>query len=566
MDVARRIADFNQGRDPERLAMKLAKMRSSPFIFLRGACHLFYERLPAQEPVFTQAPAVWLCGDLHLENFGSYKGDNRLAYFDINDFDEAALGPCTWDLVRFLVSVMLGLLDQSRSFIDGYAAALQDGKARWVDRDASEGLVQDLLASLRARKRADYLDSRTTHKSGPRRLKLGRRALEATEAGRATVTTFLRNFAQAQPDPDFFRVLDVARRIAGTGSLGVDRYVVLVEGKGSPDGNYLLDLKEAMPSSPGALLSAAQPAWASEAARVVACQQRCQGIPMAFLNAVAMEGRPYILRGLQPSEDRVDLAGWNGAPDLLEGVVRTMAQIVGPPARRRAARLGHRRRPDGLWRPARLARAPAGGRGRLPRPDGTGLAGVLRRAPALTPTNVPGALHRPRRRRGAAPQGADPHQPLRAMATPAHRAAATSRAPMPLMNRPTEAGLQRSLNRRISQRSVENQAMMPRNTAAAKGMARAGSRVTSPVACRAARAAVQVTMNVGLRAVMRKPPAKLRLKPLAGPGSGGVARVLCSIRTMPRIRQMTTPTSRDAGSTRGWRSRKVLRPQKARSA
>jgi uncharacterized protein (DUF2252 family) len=44
-------------------------------------------------------------------------------------------------------------------------------------------------------------------------------------------------------------VLDIGRRIAGTGSLGVERYVVLVEGKGSPDRNYLLDIKEAKPSA-----------------------------------------------------------------------------------------------------------------------------------------------------------------------------------------------------------------------------------------------------------------------------------------------------------------------------
>ena len=56
-------------------------------------------------------------------------------------------------------------------------------------------------------------------------------------------------FAATQPNPKFFEVLDIACRIAGTGSLGVERFVVLVEGKGSPDGNYLLDIKEAKPSA-----------------------------------------------------------------------------------------------------------------------------------------------------------------------------------------------------------------------------------------------------------------------------------------------------------------------------
>jgi uncharacterized protein (DUF2252 family) len=47
MDVVRRIKTYNEGRDPERLRLKYAAMRRSPFVFLRGSCHLFYERLPS---------------------------------------------------------------------------------------------------------------------------------------------------------------------------------------------------------------------------------------------------------------------------------------------------------------------------------------------------------------------------------------------------------------------------------------------------------------------------------------------------------------------------------------
>ena len=107
IDVVGQIQGFNAGRDPERLAMKYRAMRASPFAFLRGTCHLFYDRLP-RGGVFKSAPLVWVCGDLHMENFGSYKGDNRLVYFDVNDFDESALAPASWDLVRFLTSVCVG--------------------------------------------------------------------------------------------------------------------------------------------------------------------------------------------------------------------------------------------------------------------------------------------------------------------------------------------------------------------------------------------------------------------------------------------------------------------------
>ena len=96
-----------QAATPSVLAMKYAKMAQNPFIFLRGACHLFYDALP-DTPLFQEAPLAWCCGDLHFENFGSYKGDNRLVYFDINDYDEAALAPVTWDMVRLLTSIQCG--------------------------------------------------------------------------------------------------------------------------------------------------------------------------------------------------------------------------------------------------------------------------------------------------------------------------------------------------------------------------------------------------------------------------------------------------------------------------
>src|SRR6202023_1394426 len=114
---------------------------------------------------------AWLCGDLHLENFGSYKGDNRLAYFDINDFDEAALAPVSWDLVRLLTSILIGAetfgVSQSeartlaKQFVAAYAMALAIGKARWIERETAQGMVKELLDRLRLRRRADFLDTRT---------------------------------------------------------------------------------------------------------------------------------------------------------------------------------------------------------------------------------------------------------------------------------------------------------------------------------------------------------------------------------------------------------------------
>ena len=187
VDCLQRITTSHYGRDPERLRRKYAAMREDAFAFLRGTCHLFYEDWPHLSPL-NDAPRTWICGDLHLENFGSYKGDNRLTYFDLSDFDESVLAPCTWDVARFLTSVLVGahtLQIESRLalalctvFLQAYATALADGKARWVERATARGMVKDLLQGLRKRRRADFLDSRTKRQGRKRRLRLdGKRAL-----------------------------------------------------------------------------------------------------------------------------------------------------------------------------------------------------------------------------------------------------------------------------------------------------------------------------------------------------------------------------------------------------
>ena len=299
---------------------------------------MYYAELPKSK-LLRNAPLAWVCGDLHLESFGSYKGDNRLVYFDLNDFDEAVLAPCTWDLLRFLTSVLVGAAtlkltnpqaqSLSRGFLDAYVGAIQEGKARWVEPQTAQGIVKELLDGSRTRKRKAFLDSRTVRAGGKRKIRVdGKRALPVTAVQRASIKAFMRSFAKRQRDPKFYRLIDLARRIAGTGSLGVERYVLLVEGKGSPDGNYLLDLKQTLQSALAPHLAWKQPKWKSEAHRVVTLQHRVQAISTAFLTPVVIGKDSYVLRGLQPIGDRVALANWNGDLARLQAVVSTMGQLV----------------------------------------------------------------------------------------------------------------------------------------------------------------------------------------------------------------------------------------------
>ncbi|MDL2354574.1 MAG: DUF2252 family protein [Pseudomonadota bacterium] len=338
VDVVGAIRAFNAGREPQRLAMKYAAMRGGPFAFLRATCHLFYDRLPA-DPIMAAAPSAWCCGDLHLENFGSYQGDDRRAYFDINDFDEAALAPLSWDLLRFATSVIVGAHAlglhgaQARAlcigFLDSYAATLAGGTAGAVEAHTSGGLVRSLLDDVGGRSGAAFLDRRTERHGAQRRIRIdGKHALAASNAERAHAEALLAAFARGQPAPAAFAPLDVARRIAGVGSLGLERYVILVRGHGGADGNELLDLKRAQQSSLAPHWRRRQPAWPTQARRIVAVQARLQAVPAAFLHALGAAEPTYVLRALLPSEDKVALERTGTSIAAFGAVVRTMAQVA----------------------------------------------------------------------------------------------------------------------------------------------------------------------------------------------------------------------------------------------
>ncbi|MHB1756113.1 MAG: DUF2252 domain-containing protein [Leptospirillum sp.] len=337
MDVISEILLFNRDLDPRRVRLKFHRMREEAFSFFRATCHLFYRTLP-QDSIFTQAPKVWTSGDLHLENFGSYKGDNRLAYFDLNDFDEACLAPCTLELLRVLTSILVASdrfklsarlqTDLCESFISSYCSEAMSEKPRWIERSLSKGLIRNLFKAVKSIDRRSFLESRSRVKGKKRRLIIdGEKAFATPKKESEEVLKILESFAEMQKKPEFYRVIDIADRISGLGSLGVSRYVLLVEGRGTPSGNFLLDLKEAKSSSLGKVFSSLQPHWENDAERVVRIQKRCQAISPALLTTLSINGRPFILKELQPSEHRVNLDRWKGKLLEKEEVLGSMGAL-----------------------------------------------------------------------------------------------------------------------------------------------------------------------------------------------------------------------------------------------
>ena len=336
--AAELVRVYNHGREPERLAIKLAAMRANVFSFCRGSAHLFWQRAH-EAGIAVTAPAAWGSGDLHLENFGTFLGGNGLAYFDVNDFDEAALAPCDWEITRTLASIFVAapsfgvnkadVRDLAKGVAQRWVQELALGKPQWIERRTANGAIGELIRALKRRDRVRLLDKRTTVRKGVRRLNLdGGRALPITVAQRADLERFAKAQGKAIGQDAFYRFIDGARRVAGTGSLGVERFVLLIEGLGSPDGNVLLDLKAVLPASIVPFVPCVQPLWPNDAVRVAAVQQHCQAVAPALLDATQFAGKPVLMKELQPTADRLDLARIARNGKELSETLRMMSHLV----------------------------------------------------------------------------------------------------------------------------------------------------------------------------------------------------------------------------------------------
>ena len=351
-NIAERIKQFNSNRLPLYTALKYQLMAENPFRFYRGTCHLFYEDLHHSNAL-PAYPLSWICGDLHLENFGTYKGDNRLVYFDLNDFDEGVLAPATWEIARIVTSIFTGFESlnikkkeatlMAELFLRVYSHTLTKGKARYLETQTANGIVRLFLEKVCERKQKDLVRQRTEEgKNGKLQFRIDRvRLFPLEKALRKQLMTHLGHHLQLHPmTKGRFQVLDACFRVAGTGSLGVRRYVFLVRNINEPKKHLLIDMKEAPPSSLQPWLTTTQPAWSSEAERVVAIQERMQNISPALLSVTHFEGHPYVLKEMQPTADKIDFLMIRDRYKDIACVIEDMAFLTASAMLRSAGRQG----------------------------------------------------------------------------------------------------------------------------------------------------------------------------------------------------------------------------------
>jgi uncharacterized protein (DUF2252 family) len=143
------------------------------------------------------------------------------------------------------------------------------------------------------------------------------------------VTEAVHDYGQARGNPDQYRVLDVSARVVGIGGLGLRRFVALIEGDGSPDGNRLLDLKEIGPPSLRDLAEGPQPAaWTDDARRAVDAQRQLQGKPPGGLDVIELEGTAFRLRELIPEENRARIDRFRRKPSRFRRAVEVAGRIT----------------------------------------------------------------------------------------------------------------------------------------------------------------------------------------------------------------------------------------------
>ncbi|MFI7639476.1 DUF2252 domain-containing protein [Nonomuraea sp. NPDC049400] len=257
-------------RDPAAFRRKFRKMAASPFAFYRGSACLFYADMTGSyaDESYLDKPTsrVWIHGDLHAENFGTYMNASGVLVFNVNDFDEAYVGPYVWDLKRFAASVALigyakALSDDSISvlvtdFAGAYLVELAalaaggDDAIGSLTLDTTTGVLHRVLQTARLSTRVALLDVETVIDDYDRRFALmeGRQSVDA--AARQAVLAAFQDYLATLPgqsDGVGHVVKDVAlRKGVGIGSAGLPSYNLLLEGRSQAlENDVILYMKQA---------------------------------------------------------------------------------------------------------------------------------------------------------------------------------------------------------------------------------------------------------------------------------------------------------------------------------
>lgn len=330
------IMDSHEGRLPELVPIRVGRMISSPYGFLRGTAVVMADDV-ARLPSTGITPVI--CGDAHLGNFGFYASPEGELVIDLNDFDEAHPGAWEWDLRRLTASIHVAgreigaSEEQCGACVRSCVAAYRD-EIRFlaeqpllkrsynrldVDRLHDAASEETLRKEIqRAAKRAR---TRTSDRALPRftREHEGTRQIieeppmivRVTGAQAETMAAALDDYL-AGLAPHWRRmlggytILDLAQKVVGVGSVGLRAYVALLEGS-SPDDVVFLQLKQARRSVLAKYVHGDSAWHAHQGQRVVEYQQALQTVSDPLLGWTTIDGLQYYVRQFRNMKGTIPL-------------------------------------------------------------------------------------------------------------------------------------------------------------------------------------------------------------------------------------------------------------------
>jgi uncharacterized protein (DUF2252 family) len=319
--------------DADAFRTKFRKMAADPFAFYRGSACLFYADMAALEDRWCdeRTSRVWIQGDLHAENFGTYMDGTGRIVFDVNDFDEAYLGHVTWDLRRFAASFALLAWrkalgdDVIADLLRGYLAAyldqvaafthLEDDRSFALVRENTDGAVHDAILETTARSRQGLLDRLTVVENYERRFADRPRNRRLPDDERDRVLAALDRYRETVFPPRRRRdvAFDVKDLIGtggfGIGSAGLPAYNVLLEGYDQAlENDVVLSIKQGNVPAPGRIVRDPEirAAFEHEGHRTAMSQRALQANVSQFLGHTEIGGVGFVVAELSPYEVDLD--------------------------------------------------------------------------------------------------------------------------------------------------------------------------------------------------------------------------------------------------------------------
>jgi uncharacterized protein (DUF2252 family) len=351
-------------RNPELLRYKITRMAESAFTFFRGTFHLFardvLDRVCTPAALFSDtAVEVDLVGDIHSENYGTYKAADGIVHYDINDFDETTRGRFDFDVCRMATSLFLAAKERGdplaamvqlplaflTSYTDVVRRLIKKGLAFDVSEKSPSGspAVDDLVRTCAANKRSDFINRLTSTSSGQRKVVRSLHYFNLPDHEREQAVRLVDDYRKrmpSPPSPDYYEIEDVCGRVSGIGSMGRLRYAVLVAGKGKREAReVLIEFKESRPSAYDLYRQrdTDRAALATRAERVVAVQRESQAACSALLGFAVDGEMSFQVREISPHDARVDFKAVKN-PAKLESVAQVQASILARTHARAAAR------------------------------------------------------------------------------------------------------------------------------------------------------------------------------------------------------------------------------------